>query len=58
MGLGKINYTFEKTENKAVLANPLNPLFRKWVKVPKNPIARHPAKVVSNITFRNPTVAW
>jgi hypothetical protein len=28
------------------------------VKVPKNPIARHPAKVVSNITFRDPIAAW
>jgi hypothetical protein len=28
------------------------------VKVPENPIARHPAKVVSNITFRDPIVVW
>jgi hypothetical protein len=28
------------------------------VKVPENPIARHPTKVVSNITFKDPTAAW
>jgi hypothetical protein len=40
MGLGKMNHTFEETQNKAILANPSNPLFKKWVKVPRNPIAR------------------
>jgi hypothetical protein len=28
------------------------------VKVPENPITRHPTEVVSNITFKDPTVAW
>jgi hypothetical protein len=28
------------------------------MKVPKNPIARHPTEVVNNITFRDPTTAW
>jgi hypothetical protein len=28
------------------------------VKVPENLIARHLAKVVNNITFRDPTVVW
>ncbi len=28
------------------------------MKVPENPIARHPAEVVSNITFRDPRAAW
>jgi hypothetical protein len=28
------------------------------VKVLENPIVRHPAEVVSNITFRDPTAAW
>jgi hypothetical protein len=28
------------------------------VKVPENPIARHLVEVISNITFRNPTIVW
>jgi hypothetical protein len=58
MGLGKMNHTFEETQNKAVLVDPSYLLFRKWVKVPENPIARHPVEVVSNITFKDPTTAW
>jgi hypothetical protein len=58
MGLSKMNHTFEETHNKAVLANPSDPLLKKWVKVPENPIVRHLAKVVSNITFKDPTVTW
>jgi hypothetical protein len=58
MGLGKMNHTFKETKNKAILVDPLDPFFRKWVKVPENPIARHLVEVVSNITFRDPTVAW
>jgi len=54
MGLGKMNHTFEETQNKAIPANPADPLLRKWVKVPKNPIARN----VSDITSRDPTAAW
>jgi hypothetical protein len=41
MGLGKMNHTFEETQNKAVPADLLDPLFRKWVKVHENLIARH-----------------
>jgi hypothetical protein len=37
------NHTFEETQNKAVPTNPS--------KVPENPIARHLAEVVNNITF-------
>jgi len=58
MGLGKMNHTFEETQNKAILANPSNPLLKKWVKVPRNPIARHHVEVVSNITFRDLIAAW
>jgi hypothetical protein len=58
MGLSKMNHTFEETQNKAVPVEPSNLLFRKWVKVLENPIARHPAKVVNNITFRDPTAVW
>jgi hypothetical protein len=58
MGFDKMNHTFEKTQNKAVPIDPLDPLFRKWVKMPENPIAKHLTKVVNNITFRDPTVAW
>jgi len=58
MGLGRMNHTFEETQNKVIPRDPSNPLLRKWVKVPENPIARHLAKVVSNITFRDPTYAW
>jgi len=58
MGLGKMNHTFEETQNKAISTDPSNPLLRKWVTVPENPIARHPAKIGSNITFRDPTVTW
>ncbi len=58
MGLGKMNHTFEETQNKAVPTYPSDPLLRKWVKVPENPIARHLAEVVSNITFKDPTAAW
>jgi hypothetical protein len=35
MGLGKMNHTFEETQNKAVPTNPSNPLLRKWVKMPE-----------------------
>jgi hypothetical protein len=28
------------------------------VKVPENPITRHLAEVVNNITFRDPTADW
>jgi hypothetical protein len=41
-----------------VPADPSNLLLRKWVKVPENPIARHPIEVVSNITLRDPTTVW
>jgi hypothetical protein len=58
MGLGKMNHTFEETQNKAILGDPLDLLLRKWVKVLENPIARHHAEVVSNITFRYLTAAW
>jgi hypothetical protein len=58
MALGKMNHTFEETQNKAIPANPSDPLLRKWVKVPENPIARNPAQVVSDITSRDPTAAW
>jgi beta-fructofuranosidase len=58
MGLSKMNHTFEETHNKAIPADPSDPLPRKWVKVHENPIARHPSEIVSNITFRDPTVAW
>jgi hypothetical protein len=40
MGLSKMNHTFKETQNKAILANPSNRLLKKWVKVPRNPIAR------------------
>ncbi len=58
MGLGKMNHTFEETQNKAVPVDPSGLLFRRWVKVPENPIARHLAEVVSNITFRDPIAGW
>jgi len=58
MGLGKMNHTFEETQNKAIPADPSNPFFRKWVKVPKNLIVKHPTEVVSNITFKDPTAVW
>jgi hypothetical protein len=58
MGLGKMNHTFEETQNKAVAIDPSNPLLRKWLKVLENPIARHHAEVISNITFRDPTTTW
>jgi hypothetical protein len=58
MGLGKMNHTFEETQNKAILADPSDLLLRRWVKVPENPIVRHLAEVVSNITFKDPIAAW
>jgi len=58
MGLGKMNHTFKETQNKVVPADPSNLLFKKWVKVPENLIARHLIEVVSNITFRDPIVVW
>jgi hypothetical protein len=58
MGLGKMNHTFEETQNKAIPIDPSNLLFRKWVKVPENPIVRHLAEVVNNITFGDPTAVW
>ncbi len=58
MGLGKMNHTFKETQNKAVPVDPSYLLIRKWVKVPENLIARHHAEVVSNITFKDPIVAW
>ncbi len=53
-----MNHTFEETQNKAIPTDPSDLLIRKWVKVPENPIARHPAEVVSNITFKDPTTTW
>jgi hypothetical protein len=32
--------------------------FEHHTKVPENPIARDPVEVGSNITFRDPIVAW
>jgi hypothetical protein len=58
MGLGKMNHTFEETQNKVVPADPSDLFLIKWVKVPENPIARHPVEVVNNITLRDPTSAW
>jgi hypothetical protein len=58
MGLGKMNHTFEETQNKAIPAEPLDPLLRYWVKVLENPIGRHLLEVVSNITFRDPIASW
>jgi len=58
MGLGKMNHTFEETQNKAIQADPSNPLFKKWVKVPKNPITRNPSQVVNYITSKDPMIAW
>ncbi len=58
MGLSKINHTFEERQNKVVPADLLDLLLKKWVKVPENPITRHPAEVVSNITFKDPTTPW
>jgi hypothetical protein len=58
MGLGKMNHTFEETQNKAVPTDPSDLFLKKWVKVLENPIARHLAEVVSNITFRDPIAAW
>jgi hypothetical protein len=58
MGLGTMNRTFEETQNKVIPADPSDPLFKKWVKVLENPIAKHHAKVVSNITFRDLIAVW
>jgi hypothetical protein len=55
MGLGKMNHTFEETHNKAIPADPLDPLFRKWGKVHGNPITRNLSQVVSYITSKDPT---
>ncbi len=52
-----MNHTFKETQNKAVLVDPSDPLLKKWMKPPKNPIAKHLAEVVSNITFRDLTIA-
>jgi hypothetical protein len=41
-----------------LLQDPSNPLLKKWVKVPRNLITRHPVEIVSNITFRDLTVVW
>jgi beta-fructofuranosidase len=53
-----MNQTFEETQNMAVPADPSDPLLRKWVKVPQNPIVRRPAAVLDPLTFRDPTSAW
>ncbi|CAK9875877.1 unnamed protein product [Sphagnum jensenii] len=55
---GKMNQTCEETQNMAVPADPSDPLLRKWVKVPQNPIVRRPAAVLDPWTFRDPTSAW
>lgn len=41
----------------AVPADPSDPLLRKWVKQPENPVLRHPPGI-QNADFRDPTTAW
>lgn len=47
----------EETQNIAVPANVSDPYLRKWVKLPGNPVLKHPDGV-SKEDFRDPTTAW
>ena len=47
----------EQTQNIAYPSDPSDPMLRKWVKDPENPIMRHPAGVGIK-DFRDPTTAW
>lgn len=47
----------EQTQNIAYPEDPSDPMLRKWVKDPENPILRHPAGVGIK-DFRDPTTAW
>ncbi|KAH9536138.1 hypothetical protein CY35_17G091200 [Sphagnum magellanicum] len=49
--------TGEQLQNMAVPADPSDPLLRKWIKVPQNPIATHPGNV-GREDFRDPSTAW
>ncbi|CAM6019434.1 unnamed protein product [Sphagnum balticum] len=54
---GRVAGTSEQMQNMAVPADPSDPLLRKWIKVPENPLITHPADVGPE-DFRDPTSAW
>lgn len=47
----------EQTQNMAVPEDTSDPYLRKWIKVPENPLLRHP-EGVGREEFRDPTTAW
>lgn len=47
----------EETQNIAVPANASDPYLRDWVKLPENPVLRHPVGIDKE-DFRDPTTAW
>jgi beta-fructofuranosidase len=54
---GRAEEKLEQVQNMAVPADPSDPLLRKWVKVPHNPILKaHPG--VAEHCFRDPSTAW
>ncbi len=56
-GSGRVAGTSEQLQNMAVPADPSDPLLRKWIKVPENPLITHPADVGPE-DFRDPSSAW
>lgn len=51
------SHASEQTQNIAYPEDPSDPLLRKWVKDPENPILRHPDGIDIR-DFRDPTTAW
>ena len=51
------SHGFEQTQNMAYPEDPSDPLLRRWVKDPENPILRHPPGIGIR-DFRDPTTAW
>jgi beta-fructofuranosidase len=47
----------EETQNVAVPEDTSDPYLRKWVKIPENPVLRHPERVYKE-DFRDPSTAW
>lgn len=48
---------FEQSQNLAVPEDLSDPLLRRWVKNPENPVLRHPVGI-DKVDFRDPTTAW
>lgn len=51
------SFQAEQLQCLAVPADASDPLLRKWIKAPENPILAHPSNIAAQ-DFRDPTTAW